>query len=155
MTAPIPFGTPAWAAALREALNHSSEYRNAAAKWGAGFNGAILFAFESDPTLATPVYLFLALASGRCETAEFVPGPSDHRAGFTLRAPFALWREILKRKTMAAAAILTGTMRVEGDKMTLLRHAGASRALIHVVASVYPTEPPTGGLPPGGNSAQP
>lgn len=139
MTAPIPFGTPAWADALRNALNRSSEYRNAAAKWGVGFNGAILFAFEADATLASPIHLFLALASGRCDAAEFVSVPSDPRAGFTLRAPFALWREILERRTMAAAAILTGKMRVEGDKMTLLRHAGASRALVHVVASV-PTE---------------
>jgi putative sterol carrier protein len=37
---------------------------------------------------------------------------------------------------MAAAAILTGRMRVEGDKMALLTQAGASRALIHCVASV-------------------
>ena len=37
---------------------------------------------------------------------------------------------------MAAAAILTGKMRVEGDKMALLQHAGASRALIHCTASV-------------------
>jgi len=132
----IPFGTPEWAAALREQINRSSEYRNAAARWGAGWNGNLLFAFEADDTLASPLHLFLALAGGRCERAEFTPGPSHPEAAFTLRAPFALWREILERRTLAAAAILTGRMRVEGDKLLLLRHAGANRALIHVVASV-------------------
>lgn len=145
--APIPFGTPAWATALRDALNRSSEYRNAAAKWGVGFNGALLLAFEADETLASPVHLFLALASGRCDAAEFVSVRSDPRAGFTLRAPFTLWREILERRTMAAAAILTGKMRVDGEKMTLLRHAGASRALIHVVASVPTMYPDPAGRP--------
>jgi putative sterol carrier protein len=135
------FGAPEWAAALREELNRSSEYRNAAARWGVDFNGNLLFAFDSDPALKAPLYLFLGLKAGRCDRAEFVPGPSHPEAGFTLRAPFSLWREILERRTMAAAAMLTGKMRVEGDKLKLLTHAGASRALIHCTASVPTTFP--------------
>ncbi len=135
----IPFGTAEWGHALRDEVNSSSEYRNAAAKWGVEFNGSILFAFEPDGALARPIYLFLKLGAGRCDAAEFVAGPAHPEVGFTLRGPFSLWREILERKTLAATAILTGKLRVEGDKMTLLKHAGASRALIHCTASV-PTE---------------
>ena len=133
------FGTSEWSAALREEINRSSEYRNAAAKWGAGFNGNLLFAFEADAALTKPLYLFLKLQAGLCDAADFVPGPSHPDAGFALRAPFSLWREILERKTLAATAILTGKLRVEGEMLTLLKHAGASRALIHCTASV-PTE---------------
>jgi putative sterol carrier protein len=139
----FPFGTQAWADALRDEINASSEYRNAAAKWGAGFNGNLLFAFETDPALANPLYLFLKLGEGRCASAEFVHGPAHPEAGFALRAPFSLWREILERKTLAATAILTGKLRVEGEMLTLLKHAGANRALIHCTASV-PTDFPAG-----------
>ena len=45
-------------------------------------------------------------------------------------------RLILERKTMAAPAILSGKMKVDGDKMTLLRHTGASRSLVHCTASL-------------------
>lgn len=135
----FPFGTPEWCAALRAEIDGSSEYRNAAAKWGVGFNGNLLFAFEADAALAVPLYLFLKLHDGRCDAAEFVPGPAHPEAGFSLRGPFSLWRDILERKTLAATAILTGKLRIEGDMMTLLRHAGANRALIHCTASV-PTE---------------
>ena len=135
----IRFGTAEWSAALRDEINRSSEYRNAAAKWGNGFNGNLLFAFDADAALARPLYLYLALSAGRCDAAEFVSGPTHPGTGFTLRAPFTLWREILERKTLAATAILTGKMKVEGEKLTLLKHAGASRALIHCTASV-PTE---------------
>jgi len=137
----VRFATPAWCQALRDALNGSSEYRNAAASWGVGFNGNLLFAFEAGGGLEAPLYLLLTLAAGRCEGAAFVPGPTHPDAGFTLRAPFPAWREILERRTLAAAAILTGKMKVEGDTITLLRHAGANRALIHCTASV-PTEFP-------------
>jgi putative sterol carrier protein len=137
------FGTSEWCAALVEEIGRSSEYRNAAAKWGAGFNGNLLFAFEADAALAKPLYLFLKLQAGRCDGAEFVPGSSHPEVGFALRAPFSLWREILERKTLAATAILTGKLRVEGGMLTLLKHAGASRALIHCTASV-PTDFPSG-----------
>ena len=135
------FGTAEYARALRDEINGSSEYRNAASQWGVGFNGDLLFAFEADETLPAPLYLLLRLKAGRCEGAEFVPGPAHPDAGFTLRAPFRLWREILERRTLAATAILTGKMKIEGDKITLLKHAGSSRSLIHCTASV-PTEFP-------------
>jgi putative sterol carrier protein len=132
----VPFGTPEWCAALVAEINGSSEFRNAAAKWGVGFNGNLLFAFEADAALREPLHLLLRLGGGRCGGAAFVPGPRHPDAGFTLRAPFTLWREILNRKTLAATAILTGRMKVEGDKLTLLKHAGANRTLIHCAASV-------------------
>ena len=140
---PLPFGTPEWAAALRGSIDSSSEYRNAASAWGVGFNGNILFAFEAGGPLPQSLYLLLRLTGGRCLGAEFVPGPSHPEAGFSLRAPFPLWREMLSGKTLAATAILTGKMKVEGNTMALLKHAGAHRSLIHCVASLdtrYPGE---------------
>lgn len=136
MAAAVRFGTLEWCEALLAAVNGSSEYRNAAAKWGVGFNGNLLFAFEAGGELAAPLYLLLRLAGGRCDAAEFVAGPSHPEAGFTLRAPFPAWRDILERRTLAATAILTGKMKVDGDSIALLRHAGANRALIHCTASV-------------------
>ncbi|HMI31294.1 MAG TPA: SCP2 sterol-binding domain-containing protein [Candidatus Limnocylindrales bacterium] len=133
---PLGFGTAEWAAALRESVNASSEYRNAASSWGVGFNGNILFAFESGGALEKSLHLLLRLEGGRCLGAEFVPGPTHPEAGFTLRAPFPLWREILTGKTLAATAILTGKMKVEGNTIALLKHAGAHRSLIHCVGSL-------------------
>lgn len=135
------FGTPEYARALCDEVNRSSEYRNAGSKWGVGFNGNLLFAFEADGALTDPLYLLLRLQAGRCDGAEFVPGPAHPDSGFTLRAPFRLWRDILERRTLAATAILTGKMKIEGDAITLLKHAGSSRSLIHCTASV-PTEFP-------------
>ncbi len=133
---PLTFGTPEWAKALAAAVNASSEYRNAGASWGVGFNGNIVFAFEAGGPLARSLFLLVRLEGGRSSGAEFVSGPSDPDAGFTLRARFPLWREILTGKTLAATAILTGRMRVEGNAIALFKHAGAHRSLIHCVTSL-------------------
>ena len=132
----LTFGTEAWADALVAGLNVSSEYRNAAAKWGDGFNGNVLLVFEADATLGTTRALLVELAKGTCRGASFVPGISHPAAGFGLRAPFSVWRDVLSRKTLAATAILTGKMKVEGDRMTLLKHTAAHRALVACAASL-------------------
>jgi putative sterol carrier protein len=130
------FGTEAWAAALVLEINASSEYRNAAAKWGDGFNGNVLLVFDADAALPATHTLLVELSKGACQGAAFVPGGSDARAGFGLRAPFSVWRDVLSRKTLAATAILTGKMKVDGDKMTLLKHTAAHRALVSCAAAI-------------------
>jgi putative sterol carrier protein len=132
------FGTPEWAAALRDAISASSEYRNAASSWGVGFDGSLLLQFEPDLGLDRTLRLRLDLAGGSCQAAEFV-GDGAKPAAFALRGPFGVWRAILERKMLAATALLTGKLHVEGDKMTLLKHTAAHRALVHCVASVDTT----------------
>lgn len=132
----LVFGTDAWAEALVAEINTSSEYRNAAAKWGNGFNGNVLLVFDADAAIRTSQALLVKLTKGACTGASFVPGVVHPDAGFGLRAPFSVWRSVLSRKTLAATAILTGQMRVEGDRMTLLKHTAAHRALIACAAAL-------------------
>ena len=137
----LTFGSDAWAEALVAEINASSEYRNAAAKWGDGFNGNVLLAFDADAALGAPRALLIKLAKGACLGASFVPGTSHADAGFGLRAPFSVWKDVLAGKTLAATAILTGKMKLQGDTMTLLKHTAAHRALVACAAAI-PTEFP-------------
>jgi len=137
----LTFGTEAWAQALASEINASSEYRNAASKWGDGFNGNVLLVFDADAKLPATRSLLVRLAKGACAGADFVDGGAHPDAGFGLRAPFSVWRDILERKTLAATAILSGKMKVDGDKMTLLKHTAAHRALV-ACASAIDTEFP-------------
>jgi len=132
----LAFGTAAWAAALVAEINSSSEYKNAAAKWGDGFNGNVLLVFDADTTLPETHALLVELAKGACRGASFVEGVSHPNAGFGLRAPFSVWKDLLQRKTLAATAILTGRMKVDGDTMTLLKHTAAHRALVACAAAL-------------------
>jgi putative sterol carrier protein len=133
---PVRFGTEAWAQALCDELNGSSEYRNAAAKWGAGFNGTMLLSFGADDALPEPRHLLLRVAEGRCSGAEFVEGIEHPEAGFALEAPFSLWREILEGRSLAVTAMLAGHLKVRGDRFKLLQHVAAQRALLHCVTSL-------------------
>ena len=130
------FGTPEWAQLLVKEVNGSSEYRNAGAAWGNGHNGNIMLVIEPDAKLATGLNLLIRLSKGSCLGAEFTNDPRHPEAGFALRAPYSLWKDVLERKTMAATAILTGKMKVEGDKMTLLKHTAAHRAMVSCCSAI-------------------
>ncbi|HEX6852504.1 MAG TPA: SCP2 sterol-binding domain-containing protein [Candidatus Polarisedimenticolaceae bacterium] len=132
----IKFGTPEWAQLLVQEVNGSSEYRNAAAGWGDGYNGNVMLVIEPDAKLANGLNLLIRLSRGTCHGAEFTGDAHHPEAGFALRAPFSLWKDILERKSMAATAILTGKMKVDGDKMTLLRHTAAHRAMVSCCSAI-------------------
>ena|SRR5512145_2106422 len=132
----LTFGTDAWATALASEINASSEYRNAASKWGDGFNGNVLLVFDADAKLPTTRSLLVRLSKGSCAGAAFYDGATHPEAGFGLRAPFSIWKDVLERRTLAATAILSGKMKVDGDKMTLLKHTAAHRALVACAAAL-------------------
>jgi putative sterol carrier protein len=132
----LTFGTEGWAEALASEINASSEYRNAAAKWGDGFNGNVLLVFDADATFPSTRSLLVRLSKGICAGATFVDGASHPDAGFGLKAPFAVWKDVFEGRTLAATAILTGKMKVEGDTMTLLKHTAAHRALVACAAAI-------------------
>ena len=130
----LRFGSAEWSQSLATEINASSEYKNAGAHWGVGFNGDVLMEFEADANFPAPRTLLIRLQGGQCGGAEFVDPGNAPEAGFALRAPFSLWKEILERRTLAATAILTGRLKVRGETATLLRHISAHRALIHCAA---------------------
>jgi putative sterol carrier protein len=132
----LKFGTSAWAEALAEGINASSEYRNAAATWGTASSGNVLLVIEPDATMASGINLLIRLSKGSCQGAAFVDDAHHPEAGYALRAPYSLWREILERRTLAATAILTGRLKVEGDKLTLLKHTAAHRAMVACCAEI-------------------
>jgi len=134
---------PELAQALCSRINESSEYRNSGARWGLGFNGTLLLTFGADARLGEPRHLLLRVAQGRCQGAELVDGPDHPEAGFALEAPFSTWKDILEGRTLAATAMLAGRLRVRGDRMKLLQHVAAQRALLHCVGSLD-TEYPAG-----------
>jgi putative sterol carrier protein len=78
----------------------------------------------------------IRLSGGACQGVAFVDDPRHPDAGFALRAPYLLWKDILERRTLAATAILTGRMKVDGEKMTLLKHTAAHRAMIGCCAEI-------------------
>lgn len=76
-----------------------------------------------------------ALDRGTCHSAT-VLDPSAVTAPFVLRAPYAVWKRIVRGLTDPVLAVAMRQVTLQGSLSTLMMHAGAAKALVACARSV-------------------
>ena len=132
-----PF-TAAWADAFRDAIESSVHYRETAAKW----TWPVALVLDAAPEMGydEPVAVELALDCGRCHGAA-IRHPDTVSAPFVLRAPYAIWKQVVRGELDALAAVTRGRIGVRGSLATLMIHAKSAQALV-ACARTVPTHFP-------------
>ncbi len=128
-----PF-TPAWAEAVKQAVNDSRQFRRAGASW----RWPVALVLEAEPALGygEDRALVLDLDRGRCRSAS-VQSPSSVSADFVLSGSYGTWKAFAHSRLDPIPALLRGRVRlVRGSLPRLLLHARAARALVRCAASV-------------------
>ncbi|MFB6132054.1 MAG: SCP2 sterol-binding domain-containing protein, partial [Halanaeroarchaeum sp.] len=116
----ISFPTEAeeWVQAYRDQLNQSEEYAEEGEEWGVDFDGSFLFEIQPDDTYdGDPVRLYLDLEDGTCLEASVVDDEAMVEPGFTLRASYSAWKDLIQGKLNPIEAILSGPFDLEGDRV--------------------------------------
>ncbi len=137
MTLPRPFTTP-WADALRVAISNDATYRAAASNW----TWPVALVLEAAPELgyAADVAVEFDLDRGEC-TAVRVSEPPSVTAPFVLRAPYAVWKRIVRGTLDPVMAVAMRQVALQGSLSTLMMHAASAKALV-VCARSVPTHFP-------------
>ena len=132
-----PF-TPEWAAALRDAIEADTVYRELAAKW----TWPVALVLDAAPELGytEPVAVELSLDRGRCHDAV-IRHPDAVTAPFVLRAPYATWKLVMRGELDPLAGVTRGKIGVKGSLATLMMHARSASALC-ACARAVPTRFP-------------
>ena len=132
-----PF-TPEWASAFQDAIEADTSYRELAAKW----TWPVALVLDAAPELgyADAVAVELMLDRGRCHGAV-IRHPDAVTAPFTLRAPYATWKLVMRGELDPLAGVTRGRIRVKGSLATLMMHARSASALC-ACARAVPTRFP-------------
>jgi putative sterol carrier protein len=135
-----PFTQP-WADALREAINGDANYRAAAATW----TWPVALVLEAAPAFEyhAAAAVQFTLDRGVCTAAQ-VLDPSAITAPFVLRAPYGVWKRIVRGALDPIMAVALRQVSLQGSLGTLLAHARAAKALVSCVRTVsthFPDEP--------------
>ncbi len=127
-----PF-SPAWADAVRNAVNASDTFRREGRRW----RWSIALVLEAEPGLGYPHArtLLLDLDHGRCLHASLdADGP---RADYVLSADYQTWKALVRKQMDPIKALLRGHVRLRrGSLPRLLLHVRVARALVHCAAAV-------------------
>ena len=131
------FPSDEWLGLYRDAINASSEYRQAAAGW----EGDITFVFEAEPDKHVPDTLWgwLDLWHGECRGARLVLPEEGERAPYVIRAPYTRWKEVLEGDLDPVKGMMQGKLKLHGDMPTIVRYVRAANELVNLTMEV-PTE---------------
>ena len=127
-----PF-TPEWASAFRDAVEADAHYREVAARW----TWPVALVMDAAPELGYPaaVAVELTLDRGRCHGAAILH-PDALTAPFVLRAPYAIWKQVMLGALDPLVGVTRGRIGVKGSLTTLMLHARSAAALCKCAQAV-------------------
>ncbi len=132
------FPSKEWAEAFCKALNESSEYRSAAAKW----EGDIIFLATNLPpvlVIGDKSAMKFCLKHGHCNCVEFYQGDSAAQADapYILEADYKTWLDVIAGKLQPIPAMVLGKIKVKkGSFSVLAQYVTASLAMIKAAQKV-------------------
>jgi len=132
----IPFPSDAWIKAMKEDLNASQAYQEAAKNW----EGDFIFVIEPGGSLQTTVQLYMDLYHGKCRDAFEVNGKPVTPA-YRLSGPVAVWKKVMTKKLDPMQAMMTGQLKLTGNMSTVMRNVRAAKELVESCTRI-PTEFP-------------
>jgi hypothetical protein len=118
----VRFPTKAWLDALVAALNRQPDLAKAMAGLGAADAGAVV---ERDAGLPREVAAYGRNVGGRIE-ARLLPDADDLlelEPAYVVRAPYGVWKQLLRGAVDPVKAAMSGRVKVEGDLERLVRQA--------------------------------
>ena len=126
MPVSIPAFSPAWADALRTAVNADADYRTVAANW----TNPVALVVEPGTELAHGAAVQVDLRAGACVHADAMTA-TDVSAPYVLSAGLAAWKEILDGNADPISAVANGRVRLtRGSISVLMLNARAAKALL-------------------------
>ena len=101
----IKFASAEWMVALKDELNKSEGYRDAAKTW----EGDFYWIITGMPGTPGDVYLYVDLWHGECRGAN-VSDATAKKPEFVIEATFPIWRKVVDKKLDPIQGMVTGSL---------------------------------------------
>ncbi|MGH7329411.1 MAG: SCP2 sterol-binding domain-containing protein [Polyangiaceae bacterium] len=130
------FPSQAWADAYKEAINTNDAYKVAGKDWT---HGAVAMVVTQDAALgiAEDTALWLDVDKGECKSCKMMPAKDAQDAPFVIVAPYARWKEVIKRELDPIKGMMQNKLKLtKGPMPTIVKYVNSSRELVETTALV-------------------
>ncbi len=130
------FPSPEWAAASKDAINHTPKYKEAGKDWT---HGAVAMVVKADPALgiAEDQALWLDIDRGECKDCRLMPAAEAQDAPFIIVADYARWKTVLRRELDPIKGMMQNKLKLtKGHMPTIVKYVNSSRELVETTAMV-------------------
>jgi putative sterol carrier protein len=133
----IKFASGEWMSALKEELNKSDGYRDAAKTWEGDFY-LVVTGMAGEPG---DVYLYLDLWHGQCRDAFRAADAAAKTPEFVIEATYPVWRKVVDKKLDPIQGMVTRQLKLKGNMLKIMKAPKAATELV-LCATRVPTEWP-------------
>lgn len=131
------FPSAEWVNAYKDAINANAAYKTAGKDWT---HGVVAMVVKADPALgiADDTAMWLDVHQGECRDCKLMPASeAEAAAPFVVSAPYAQWKQVIKREIDPTKALMQGRLKLtKGHMPTMVKYVNASKQLVESTASV-------------------
>jgi putative sterol carrier protein len=135
----IPFASVAWVAALKEAINTNSAYRESAKNWEGDFWFIVELDEANTGAERERVLMYLDLWHGECREAHLAQSEDEHSPEFRISGTARNWQRVVSKEIDPIRALITNSLKLKGNLAKVMRNVRAAQDLVMCAASI-PTE---------------
>ncbi len=125
------YGSTEWLNQFQDVINQNEDFRKASQK----HNASNLVITDMDG-LPKPAYVWMDIYDGKMREWSYLVNGNEKKADFTLTGDYYAWKAICKGELDVIKAVLTGKIKLKGNKLKLLKQQKSSMALLNVMKSL-------------------
>jgi len=122
----VDFGTEAWVQALKEAINTSAGYADAAKTW----EGDFYFIVDPKTPGSKEIVMYMDLWHGKCRDASLLSDRSAKKPAFVISAAEVAWRKVIEGKLDPIQGMMTKQLKLSGDMVKIMKAVKAAKELV-------------------------
>ncbi len=137
--AKLRFPSAEWCSACKDAINANAGYKVAGKDWTYGPVAMVVTA-EPGIGIAEDLGMWLDVHQGECRGCRLVSREEAERASFVLVAPYARWKEVIRRELDPTKGMMQNKLKLtKGHMPTMVKFVTASKELVESTTRV-PTQ---------------
>ena len=131
------FASEEWVQALKDVINTSGAYAEAAKTW----EGDFYFIVEPGGPVSQEMVMYMDLWHGACRDACTLADRGAKQPAFVISAPITVWRKIIDKKLDPIQGMMTRQVKLQGDMVKIMKAVKAAKELVECTTRV-PTQFP-------------
>ena len=122
------YGSTDWLNLFKDSINSDKEFKKASSRFSAS-----MLIVTNIQGLPRPVYVWMDVHEGTMREWAYVAEPSERKAEFTFTSDYFTWKAICQAELDVIKAVVTGRIKLAGNKLKLLKQTKSSLALLGVM----------------------
>lgn len=130
--AKLKFGSDEWVQALRNELNTSKAYDDAAKNW----EGDFYFIVDPEGSVKEPLLMYMDLWHGKCRESFVAADRNVKNPAFVMSGAYSKWKKVVLAQLDPIQALMTGQLKLKGNMVMVMKNVKAAQEIVRACTRI-------------------